>query len=145
MHWKKWKNWNRVYCKPRHLPEVCSLPSELMFFLLQITLYYGQNYFQTNYLIISFRLILSAFPALPNPSLTLPANSILCTILQYGSIFNPVILVSPGDLVTHIYLLAPFTEATWVLVIWLQISGKNHYLMKILKSFWGFLMTVSGH
>ena len=64
-----------------------------MFSLLHILLYYCQNYFQTNSLIISFLnwFILSAFPAPPlHPPLTHPALaiSVLPAVSQHDSSFN---------------------------------------------------------
>ena len=64
-----------------------------MFSLLQILLYYCQNYFQTNSLIISFHnwFILHAFPALPlHAPLTHPAlaNSVLPAVSWHDSSFN---------------------------------------------------------
>ena len=64
-----------------------------MFSLLQILLYYCQNYIQTNSLIISFHnwFILSAFPALPlHAPLTHPAlaNSVLPAVSWHDSSFN---------------------------------------------------------
>ena len=64
-----------------------------MFSLLQILLYYCQNYFQTNSLIISFHnwFILHAFPALPlHAPLTHPAlaNSVLPAVSWHDSSFK---------------------------------------------------------
>lgn len=68
-----------------------------------------QNYFQTNYSLISFRLILSAFYPLPRqPPTHFPTGTQSeDVVLQCGnsSYFNCTLMV-PDDLVNNIYALA---------------------------------------